>query len=141
MTDAIEFDCDPARLDIDLIHRFLADSYWARGIPRQLVERSIANSLNFGVYDGAAQVGYARVVSDRTVFAYLADVFIIESHRHRGLARRLVREVLGHPELQGLRRWMLVTRDAHGLYAGEGFRVVQAPERFMEKHVPDIYCR
>lgn len=139
--EAIEIDCDPARLDIDLIHGFLSRSYWARDIPRETVERSIANSLNFGLYDRGQQIGFARVTSDRATFAYLADVFIVESRRGGGLARRLVRAVLAHPELQGLRRWMLATRDAHALYAGQGFRVLAAPERFMERHDPDVYRR
>jgi len=139
--DRIEIDCDPARLDIDRIHGFLAQSYWAQDIPRRIVERSIANSLNFGVYETGQQIGYARVVSDFATFAYLADVFVVEACRGRGLAGRLVRAVLAHPDLQDLRRWMLVTRDAHGLYTREGFNVVAAPDRFMEKHAPGLYQR
>ena len=139
--DGITIDCDRARLDVDLIHGFLAQSYWAQDIPRRIVERSIENSLNFGLYDNGQQIGYARVISDFATFAYLADVFVIESRRGQGLAGRLVRAVLAHPELQDLRRWMLVTRDAHGVYAREGFNVVAAPDRFMEKHAPGLYQR
>jgi GNAT superfamily N-acetyltransferase len=139
--DGITIDCDRARLDVDLIHGFLAQSYWAQDIPRRIVERSIENSLNFGLYDNGQQIGYARVISDFATFAYLADAFVIESRRGQGLAGRLVRAVLAHPELQDLRRWMLVTRDAHGVYAREGFNVVAAPDRFMEKHAPGLYQR
>ncbi len=138
---SIEIDCDPSRLDIDLIHRFLAASYWARDIPRSVVERSIAHSIVFGVYDGGTQVGFARVISDHTTFAYLADVFIVDSHRGRGLSKQLMDAVMQHPELQGLRRWLLATRDAHGLYERSGFRALAAPDRFMERHVADIYRR
>ena len=130
---------DAAWFDEDLIHRVLSASYWAEGIPREVVARSIGNSLCFGVFEGAKQIGFARVISDYATFAYLADVFIIESHRGRGLAEFLMKCIFRHPELQGLRRWMLVTRDAHGLYAQFGFRPLAHPERFMELHNPDVY--
>lgn len=100
---------DPARLDVDLIHEFLAASYWARGIPRSVVERSIRHSLCFGLYDGEQQVGFARVITDYATFAYLADVFVLESHRGCGLAKVLMEAIRSHPDLQGLRRWALVT--------------------------------
>lgn len=131
---------DPRRLDLDVIHGFLSQSYWARGIPRELVERAVRNSLCFGLYEGARQVGFARVISDEATFAYLADVFIIESHRGRGLAKVLIAAVVAEPRLQGLRRWMLATRDAHGLYARFGFEPLAAPGRFMELHAPDVYA-
>ena len=130
---------DPGRLDLDLIHGFLSQSYWSRGIPRELVERAVRNSLCFGLYEGGRQVGFARVVTDQATFAYLADVFIIESHRGRGLAKVLIAAVVAEPRLQGLRRWMLATRDAHSLYARFGFEPLAAPGRFMELHAPDVY--
>ena len=130
---------DPARLDLDFIHSYLTRSYWAEGVPRTTVERSIANSLCFGVYDAGNQVGFARVITDYATFAYLADVFIIESHRRRGLSKFLMECVTQHPQLQGLRRWVLGTRDAHGLYARYGFTPLAKPDRFMELHDPDVY--
>lgn len=122
------------RMDVDAIHRFLGgESYWAKGIPREVVARSIEHSLCFGAFDGDAQVGFARVISDRATFAYLADVYVLPSHRNRGIAKRIMEAVLAHPELQGLRRWHLVTRDAHALYAQFGFAALDAPERHMGK--------
>lgn len=135
----IEISSDAARMDVDAIHAFLAQTYWARGIPRGTVARALANSLCFGVFDGGAQVGFARVVTDQATFAYLADVYLLESHRGRGLARRLVQAVLADPRLQGLRRWLLVTRDAHPLYRPFGFEPVAHPDRIMEIHRPDAY--
>jgi GNAT superfamily N-acetyltransferase len=128
-----------ARMDVDAIHAFLSRTYWARGIPRATVERAIAHSLCFGVFCEGAQVGFARVVTDRATFAYLADVYLLEAHRGQGLARRLLQAVLAHPELQGLRRWLLVTRDAHPLYRQHGFEPVAHPDRMMEIHRPDAY--
>ena len=138
---AIVVSTDPDRLDLTTIHRFLSESYWARGIPLETVRESIRNSLCFGLYEGDRQVGFARVVTDRATFAYLADVFVLESHRGRGLGKRLVAEVMAHPSLQGLRRWLLVTRDAHALYARHGWKPLAAPERLMELHFPDAYER
>jgi GNAT superfamily N-acetyltransferase len=132
---------DPARLDIDFIHGYLVRSYWAEGIPRETVERSIANALCFGVYDGDQQVGFARVITDHATYAYLADVFVIESHRGRGLSKFLIECIVHHPELQGLRRWTLGTRDAHELYAKYGFKPLASPDRFMELHDPEVYKR
>ncbi len=130
---------DVSRIDRRLVHAFLEGSYWAQGIPRDVVDRSIDNALCFGVYEGAAQVGFARVISDFATFAYLADVFLIESHRGRGLAQWLMEVIVAHPRLQGLRRWMLVTRDAHGLYRKVGFSGPARPERLMEMVDPDVY--
>lgn len=132
---------DKARLDLAVIHGFLSASYWARGIPLPTLEKAIANSLCFGVYDEEQQVGFARVVTDRATFAYLADVFILESHRGQGLAKWLMECIMAHPDLQGLRRWMLMTRDAHELYRRYGFHDPRRPEGIMEIHYPDIYLR
>ena len=129
--DGYEISDDPGRLDLDVVHRFLSqDAYWSPGVERDVVERSIAGSINFGVFSGEGQVGFARVVSDRATFAWLADVFILEPERGRGLGKWLVETVLGHPELQGLRRWTLATADAHGLYRAFGFEPAD-PRRFM----------
>jgi len=130
-----------SRLDLDVIHGFLTRSYWSPGIPRETVERAIQHSLPFGLYLGAAQVGFARVITDFTSFGYLADVFILEAHRGKGLSKWMMQVLFSHPELQGFRRWMLATRDAHGLYRQVGFTSLAAPERFMEKWAPDIYRR
>ncbi len=133
---------DRSKLDIDVIHRFLARAYWAAGIPRATVVRAIDNSLCFGVYDGAEQVGFARVISDSATFAYIADVFILEPYRERGLGKELMASIMAHPDLQGLRRWSLGTRDAHGLYAQFGFRPVDNPSPIMMEIVnPDVSSR
>jgi GNAT superfamily N-acetyltransferase len=131
---------DRARLDVDMIHGFLTNCYWAKGITRDVVARSIEHSLCFGVYDGSgAQVGFARVVSDFATVAYLGDVFVLESHRGRGLSKLLMECIMRHPALQNLRRWILLTRDAHGLYARFGFASLSSPARYMELHRPDVY--
>ncbi len=138
---ALRVGTDRAHLGIDVIHRFLADSYWAENIPRALVERSIRNSLCFGIYDGPAQVGFARVISDFATFAYVADVFVLESHRGRGLARWLMECIKAHPDLQGLRRWTLGTRDAHALYRQSGFGPLGDPSIYMEILDREVYSR
>jgi N-acetylglutamate synthase-like GNAT family acetyltransferase len=131
---------DPARLDLDMIHGFLTNCYWAKGIPKEVVSRSIGHALCFGIYDAnGAQVGFARVISDFATVAYLGDVFVLESHRGRGLSKRLMECIMAHPALQGLRRWILLTRDAQGLYSQFGFTPLKAPERYMELHKPDVY--
>lgn len=130
------------RIDIARVHEFLAQSYWSPGIPLQTVERALQNSLCFGVLhtvDGFA--GFARLVTDRATFAYLADLFIMPAHRGRGLSKRLMAEILAHREVQGLRRWMLATRDAHGLYARFGFQPLNDPSRLMTLHRPHIYTQ
>lgn len=132
---------DPARLDLDAIHGFLSRSYWSPGIPRETVARAIANSLCFGVYLHNAQVGFARLVTDRATFAYLADVFVLEPHRGRGLSRALMEVIVAHPQVQGLRRWLLATRDAHGLYRKFGFVDLANPALFLTRHDPDVYQR
>ncbi len=131
----------PARLDLDAIPGFLSRSYWSPGIPRATVARAIANSLCFGVYLGTTQVGFARLVTDRATFAYLADVYVLEPHRGRGLSRALMELVMSHPEVQGLRRWLLATRDAHGLYRKFGFVDLANPAMFLTRHDPDVYQR
>jgi GNAT superfamily N-acetyltransferase len=131
---------DRARLDLDVIHGFLTNCYWAKGIPREVVERSIEHALCFGIYDGSgAQVGFARVISDFATVAYLGDVFVLESHRGRGLSKWMMELILQHPSLQGLRRWILLTRDAHGLYAKSGFTPLKWADLYMELHRADIY--
>jgi GNAT superfamily N-acetyltransferase len=130
---------DPARIDLDAVHEFLTNSYWARGIPIETVQRSIENSLCFGLYHGHRQIGFARVITDRATFAYLGDVFVLEPWRGRGLSKWLMQCIMGHPDLRGLRRWTLVTGDAHGLYQQYGFSILKTPERWMEIHRPDVY--
>jgi len=132
---------DTRRLDRGAIHAFLRNSYWAPGIPRAVVDRSIQNSLPFGVYDSEGQVGFARVITDYATFAYIADVFVLPSHRGRGLARWLMEVIHAHPDLQGLRRWMLVTRDAQALYRKVGYRDVEDCSRFMEIVNRSVYAR
>lgn len=132
------------RLDVDVIHGFLTSSYWAAGIPRDVVERSIANSICFGLYHSdppPALIGFARVITDRATMGYLADVFVLEAWRGRGLSKFIVRCVLAHPQLQGLRRWMLATADAHGLYRQFGFETPRDPARLMEIVDREIYAR
>ena len=119
---------DPARLDIAYVHAFLTKSYWSPGIPRDVVARAIANSLPFGLYDATgAQAGFARVITDRATYAYVADVFVDEAHRGKGLGKLLMRAIMSHPDLQGLRRWSLATRDAHGLYRQFRLQRARAP--------------
>ena len=136
-----EISTDPSRIDVAAVQGFLSASYWAKGIPFETVQRSIRNSLCFGIYCGKQQAGFARVITDRATFAYLADVFVMEAFRGRGLFKWLMQCIMAHPELQGLRRWSLVTRDAQELYRQFGFRALSAPERWMEKHAPEIYAK
>jgi len=136
-----EISTDPLRIDVELVHEFLTNSYWAKGITLDLVRQSIENSICFGVYFGREQVGFARIISDRATFAYLADVFILPTYRGRGLSLWLMECIVAHPDLQGLRRWMLATRDAHGLYERFGFTAVSRPERWMEIHHTEIYAK
>ena len=140
MTGAYRLSFDPSAMQVEAIHAFLAQSYWSPGIPRAMVERAIGGSLCIGAFaaDGA-QVGFARVVTDRATFAYLADVYVLEAHRGHGLASRMVRALHDHPDLQGLRRWMLATRDAHPLYAALGWTPIEDSSLFMQRHVPDAY--
>ena len=131
---------DKSQLDIDLIHRYLCDeSYWAKGIPRDVVARSVENSLCFGAYEDGKQIGFARAVTDCAVFAYIADVFVIDAYRGRGVGRMIMKAMMDHPSLQGLRRWSLVTNDAHGLYRKFGFTEVANPEKYMEIVNRNVY--
>ncbi len=131
---------DKNRLDLTVIHNFLTTSYWAAGIPIETVKKSMEHSLNFGVYKEDVQVGFARVITDYATFAYIGDVFILEDYRGQGLSKWLMQVIADHPELQGLRRWVLLTRDAHGLYRKTGFTEPVNAERYMEKVFPDVYC-
>jgi len=140
--DGLLFSTDRARLDIDAIHDFLShESYWVPDIRREFVERGIANSLCFGAYDGARQLAFARVVTDGAGFAYLCDVFVVQEARGRGLGKRLMDFVFAHPDLQRVRRFMLATRDAHGLYAQYGFAPLANPARIMERYDADALSR
>lgn len=130
---------DMRRLDLHAIHAFLSQTYWSPGIPLAVLKKAIENSLAFGVFRGQEQIGFARVVTDKATFAYLADVYILEAHRGKGLSKRLLEEIHAHAELQGLRRFLLATRDAHGLYAQFGFQPLANPSRMMEKWNPDAY--
>ncbi len=132
--------CDPARQDLDVIHGFLTQSYWAKGIPRDTVARSLAGSLCFALLHGGTQVGFARVISDGATIAYLGDVFILPAFRGQGLSKWLMACVTSHPNLQGMRRWILATSDAHGLYQQFGFTPLKQPDAFMERHNPRVYA-
>lgn len=129
-------------MNIDLIYGFLVDSYWSKDVPRKVVEAAITNSLCFGVYtDQGEQVGFARLITDRATFAYLADVFVLDAYRGRGLSKWLLQQICSYPSLQGLRRIVLATADAHGLYEKFGFTALAKPDIFMERWVPDIYSK
>lgn len=129
------------RVDVEAVHAYLVRSYWSTGIPREVVERAVAHSLCFSLFHGERQVGFARVVTDRATFAYLADVYVLEEHRGNGLSKWMMEGVHAHPDLQGLRRQMLFTRDAHGLYAQFGYQPLAHPEWGMEIVIPDLYTR
>lgn len=129
------------RLDLNVIHDFLTQSYWAAGVTMEIVRRSIENSLPFGMYEDDQQIGFARVITDYATFAYLADVFVLDAWRGAGLGHWLVAVIDSHPQLKGLRRWMLATRDAHGIYRTVGFQNLKQPDRWMEKHNPDAYVK
>jgi GNAT superfamily N-acetyltransferase len=136
----IEITTDRTRMSLDTIHRYLSEeSYWANGVPREIVERAMANSLCFAALDGSATIGFARVVTDYATFGYLADVFVLRSHRSRGISKQLMNAVVAHPSLQGFRRFHLSTRDAHGLYAQFGFTPVAHPDRHMERLRHNVY--
>lgn len=131
---------NPDRLDLEVIHDFLTnESYWAKNRTIEQTRRAIRNSLCFGVYDRERQVGFARVVTDYATFAYVGDVFILDEYRGKDLGKWLMETMVSHPDLQGLRRWLLATRDAHGLYEHYGFAPLRYPERWMELTAPDAY--
>lgn len=132
---------DPWRLDIDAIHAYLTRSYWAKGVSKAVVAKALQNSLCFGLYAGAAQIGFARVITDNATFAYLSDVYVLEGYRGRGLGKWLMSVIVSHPDLQGLRRFALATRDAQGLYLQFGFTPVEHPERHMEIFQRGLYMQ
>ncbi|MXV50679.1 GNAT family N-acetyltransferase [Pedobacter sp. HMF7647] len=138
--ESISISTDKNLLDLDLIYDFIGrQSYWAQNIPFETLKRSIDNSLCFGVYDNGSQIGFARVISDNATFAYLADVFIVPEYRGRGLSKMLVSYIISYSELQGLRRWLLATADAHGLYKQFGFTELSQPDNIMEIKNADVY--
>ncbi len=130
---------DKEKLDIKMIHHYLSNSYWAKNIPVDIVKKSIEHSLCFGIYFVNRQVGFARVVTDYTSFAYLADVFVLESEQGKGLGKWLIKEIMDYPSLQGLRKWLLATEDAHGLYKQYGFSALKNPDSIMEIRIDNIY--
>ena len=132
---------DKSKIEVEIVHRFLVHSYWAESIPLEVVKKSIDNSLCFAIYRHQKLAGFARVISDFATFAYLADVFILPEERGKGLSTWLMETIMGYPQLQGLRRFTLATRDAHGLYERFGFTLFDKPERWMQKHDPDVYRR
>lgn len=136
MSGKYEISTDPERFDIALIHRFLSTTYWAEGRPREVVERSIQHSLCFGVFDDDRQIAFARVVTDRAVFGYLADVFVIPEYRGRGISKGLMAAILEHPDVSRLKLFLLRTRDAHGLYEQFGFTPIPDPEDMMVRYGP-----
>ena len=138
--DAYVVSTDRRKLDIDLVHDYLASTYWAAGMPREVLERGIANSLTFGIYHHGRQVGFARVITDLATYAYLSDVFVVESQRGRGLSKWLMECILAHPDLQGLRRFALFTRDAQGLYERYGFGPVRGKSTYLERWEPNVYA-
>ncbi|QJD77929.1 GNAT family N-acetyltransferase [Spirosoma rhododendri] len=140
MTDDYIISTDKSRLDLNLVHQFLSqESYWAKNMPMELVRKAVDNSLCFGVYLADQQVGFARVITDYTTFAYLSDVFVVKEHRGKGLSKRLVQYIVDYPDLQGLRRWTLVTVDAHTLYEQFGFTFPDDPKLYMQRKLIDSY--
>jgi GNAT superfamily N-acetyltransferase len=137
--DGFTITTDPAKLDATAIHAYLSRSYWSEGISRAIVEKAIANSICFGLFHGAEQIGFARVVTDCATYAYLCDVYVLEEFRGKGLGVWLMECVMSHPELQGLRRFSLATRDAHGLYRKFGFDALKKPQSQMEIVNHDVY--
>lgn len=138
--DEFTISTDRTRLQIEAIHKFLSEeSYWANNRTREQTETAIKNSLPFGVYKGENQIGFARIVTDYATFAYLGDVYILEEFRGRGLSKWLMETIVKHPDLQGFRRWVLATKDAHTLYEKFGFHALVHPERWMEKPAPNAY--
>lgn len=140
--DELRISTDPADVDLDVVHGYLSrHSYWSPGIPRAVVARALANSLCFSALRGGRQIGFARVVTDKATFAWLADVFVLPEARGQGVSKALMQAVLAHPDLQGLRRFTLATSDAHALYTQFGFKPLMKPDTFMERYVPDVYAK
>ncbi len=141
MIDGYKISADFSDMDLAVIHEFISHSYWAKGVPLAIQQRAIENSLCFGIFTLAGeQVGFARMITDRATFAYLGDVFVLEAHQGKGLSKWLMAFILEHPELQGLRRMLLATRDAHGLYQQFGFKALASPDIFMQLHTPNAYA-
>jgi GNAT superfamily N-acetyltransferase len=132
---------DPSLVDLDVVHGYLVRSYWATDIPRDMLARAVEHSLCFGIYEEASgrQVGFARVITDRATYAYLADVFVLEEYRGRGLSKLMVATIMDHPDVQTVRTFTLATRDAHGLYAQFGFTPLEHPDRFMVRRNPRVF--
>jgi GNAT superfamily N-acetyltransferase len=130
---------DPERIDVEAVHAYLTGSYWAQGIPLEIVRRSLQYSVNFCIFHGRELAGFGRVITDRATFGYVGDVFVLEPHRGQGLSKWLMQCILAHPDLQGFRRWVLITRDAHGLYQKFGFDALAKPDRYLERYAPDVY--
>jgi N-acetylglutamate synthase-like GNAT family acetyltransferase len=142
IVDGVLFSTDKSMLDIAYIHQFISsESYWAKGVPRWVLERSIQNSLCIGIYENKRQIGFARLVTDYATFGYLADVFVDGQHRKKGISKNLMKFILSFEDVKLFRRLILATLDAHGLYAQFGFKPLKSPDRFMEIHNPDIYKR
>lgn len=137
--EGFQISTDKEKLQLDVIHNFLKSSYWAKGVPFEIVERAVKNSFGVGVYYKNIQIGFARLVTDYAVMAHLADVFILEEYRGKGLSKWLMHEIMNHPKFKGLRKWTLATNDAHGLYKQFGFKIVESPEKNMEIDNPDVY--
>ena len=138
--DEFVISTDRAKLDIDLVHAYLASSYWASGMPRSTLERAVENSLTFGIYRDDEQVGFARVIADLATYAYLSDVFVVDAFRGRGLSKWLMECILAHPDLQELRRFALFTRDAQGLYERYGFGPARGKSTYLERWEPNVYA-
>lgn len=140
MVEGYKISAEISDMNLSVIHQYISRSYWAKDIPQQTMKKAIENSLCFGVFhDSGEQVGFARMITDKATFAYLADVFILENHRGKGLSKWLMDHIVEHPDLQGLRRMVLATQDAHGLYEQYGFTPLNSPSTFMELHQPDVY--
>ncbi len=138
--DGYRISTETREMDFDVIYTFISTSYWAKGIPKATMKKAIENAFCFALFDFENnQVGFARLITDKATFAYLADVFILEDHRQKGLSKWLISEIIDHPQLQGLRRMMLATKDAHGLYQQFGFEPLNSPEMLMQIHKPDAY--
>jgi GNAT superfamily N-acetyltransferase len=142
MVSGYSISSNPKEMDLSVIHGYLSNSYWAKGIPWDVMEKAVKNSLCFGVFTSTGdQVAFARIITDYATFAYLADVFVLQEHRGKGLSKRLLKTIIEYPDLQGLRRMLLATRDAHGLYQQFGFTPLNSPDLFMELHQPDVYLK
>ncbi|WP_160060700.1 GNAT family N-acetyltransferase [Psychromonas sp. L1A2] len=142
MVSGYSISSNPKEMDLSVIHGYLSSSYWAKGIPLQVMEKAVNNSLCFGVFTNTGeQVAFARMITDYATSAYLADVFVLEKHRGKGISKWLVKTIIEYPDLQGLRRMLLATSDAHGLYQQFGFTPLNSPELFMELHQPDVYLK